>query len=682
MYLVVIEQAVDLFINQWLTAFFNPQKRIFWGFLLSSLLIAFLWLKLVKSNNIRSIATLIFNRNVWASSSALADYKVMLINGLVMFLLSPRLLAKATIAYLVFDWMHTLFDGRPNILPDTPQWAIALSFTLFLFVFDDVARYWTHRWLHRIPILWSFHRVHHSATVLNPFTVFRTHPVEGLIFSIRSSLVQGITTALFFFFFGDQVNLIMVFGASVFSFTFNLLGSNLRHSHISISYWPIIERIIMSPAQHHIHHSNAEEHLDRNFGVVFSVWDWMFGSLHLSSSEESLNFGLAGEKSNSCNTLKGLYIDPFYMAWGSFLSFIYSLIKFINYFKLNFKRIHMRKTLLSIFLIGIFTTPPSLLMGEQFVNIYSARKEALILPLLKRFKRDTGISYRLVTGKADGLLKRLEIEGSLSPADIFITVDAGRLQRAKQAGILQPIENQILMKRIPASLRDSENYWFGMSQRARTIIYNNRTVDPANLSTYENLSSSEWKGKLCIRSSGSVYNQSLVASMIEGNGIEKTENWARGLVGNFARPPVGGDSDLLKATAAGQCDIALANTYYLGRMKNSKISNDRKAAQSLTVFWPNQVEGDRGVHVNVSGAGVTKYARNKKQAILLLEFLVRDESQEWYAEVNNEYPVVKGVRISKTLESFGKFKADTINLTILGVNNSAAVKLMDRAGWR
>ena len=139
MYLVVIEQAVDLFINQWLTAFFNPQKRIFLGFLLSSLVIAFLWLKLVKSNNIRSIATLIFNRNVWASRSALADYKVMLINGLVMFLLSPRLLAKATIAYLVFDWMHTLFDGRPNILPDTPQWAIALSFTLFLFVFDDFA---------------------------------------------------------------------------------------------------------------------------------------------------------------------------------------------------------------------------------------------------------------------------------------------------------------------------------------------------------------------------------------------------------------------------------------------------------------------------------------------------------------------------------------------------------------
>ena len=342
----------------------------------------------------------------------------------------------------------------------------------------------------------------------------------------------------------------------------------------------------------------------------------------------------------------------------------------------------MIKILLSIVLIGIFATPHSLIAKDKVVNIYSARKEALILPLLQRFKKETGIAFRLVTGKADGLLKRLEIEGSLSPADIFITVDAGRLQRAKQAGVLQPIDNPTLKKRIPASLRDRENYWFGMSQRARTIIYNKKTVDPTDLSTYEELASPRWKGKLCIRSSGSVYNQSLVASMIDVNGIEKTESWARGLVQNFARPPTGGDPDLLKATPAGQCTIALANTYYFGRLINSKMSSERKAAQNLAVFWPNQGAGDRGVHVNVSGAGITKHARNINEALSLLEFLVTDESQEWYAEVNNEYPVVEGAVISKTLKSFGTFKADSINLTILGVNNPAAVKLMDRAGWR
>lgn len=342
----------------------------------------------------------------------------------------------------------------------------------------------------------------------------------------------------------------------------------------------------------------------------------------------------------------------------------------------------MRKILLLILLVGLATTPPVLLAADRFVNIYSARKEALILPLLKRFKQETGINYRLVTGKADGLLKRLEIEGSLSPADLFITVDAGRLQRAKQAGVLQPINNPTLKQRIPASLRDRDNYWFGLSQRARTIIYNTKAVQAADLSTYEDLASPVWKGRLCIRSSSSVYNQSLVASMIEVNGIEKTESWARGLVRNFARPPIGGDTDLLKATAAGQCDVAVANTYYLGRMINSKRSSERQAAQDLAVFWPNQGEGERGVHVNVSGAGMTKYARNKKEAVVLLEFLVTDESQQWYAEVNNEYPVVESASISKTLENFGAFKADSINLTILGVNNPAAVKLMDRAGWR
>ncbi len=342
----------------------------------------------------------------------------------------------------------------------------------------------------------------------------------------------------------------------------------------------------------------------------------------------------------------------------------------------------MRKILLSILLAGIAAIPHPLLAAEQVVNIYSARKEALILPLLKRFKQQTGINYRLVTGKADGLLKRLEIEGSLSPADLFITVDAGRLQRAKKAGVLQPIDNQVLKQRIPANLRDRENYWFGLSQRARTIIYNRDKVNPDAFSTYEALTEPQWKGRLCIRSSGNIYNQSLVASMIEARGIEQTEQWARGLVANFARPPSGGDTDLLKATAVGECDVTLVNTYYLGRLANSKKAAERELSKQLAVFWPNQGADDRGAHVNVSGAAITRYARNVAAAQKLLEFMATDESQVWYAEVNNEYPVVPGVTISETLKSFGPFKADSLNLTILGENNPDAVKLMDRAGWR
>ena len=227
-----------------------------------------------------------------------------------MLMVSPRLLANATVAYLVFDGMHIIFDGRPYFELDIPEWTIALSFTVVLFLLDDFARYWIHRWLHKVPILWSFHKVHHSATALNPFTVFRTHPVEAVLFTFRSALVQGISTALFFFFFGNKVTLLMVLGASIFTFLFNILGSNLRHSPVSIRYWNIIEFFLMSPAQHHIHHSTAKEHIDKNFGVALSVWDWMFGSLCLSKAQEGFNFGLKDDKSARQHSIQGLYWDP------------------------------------------------------------------------------------------------------------------------------------------------------------------------------------------------------------------------------------------------------------------------------------------------------------------------------------------------------------------------------------
>lgn len=314
------------------------------------------------------------------------------------------------------------------------------------------------------------------------------------------------------------------------------------------------------------------------------------------------------------------------------------------------------------------------------VNVYSARKEALILPLLKKFKAETGIGFNLITAKADALLKRLEAEGQSTPADVFITTDAGRLQRARDAGVLQPVDNPVLAARIPQHLRDKDNYWFGLSQRARVIFYAKDRVTPAELSTYEALADAKWKQRVCIRSSDNIYNQSLVASMIEADGVEQTETWARGLVANFARKPAGGDTDQLRAAAAGLCDLAIANTYYFGRLVNSDSEKDKKVATSLGVFWPNQ--DDRGAHINVSGAGITRYAKHRAAAERLLEFLVSTESQVWYAEVNNEYPVVADAPIPPTLKSFGEFKSDALNLTRLGENNRAAVQLMDRAGWR
>ena len=336
-----------------------------------------------------------------------------------------------------------------------------------------------------------------------------------------------------------------------------------------------------------------------------------------------------------------------------------------------------------VLLCGAFWAPSVLSTDDgKNVNIYSARKEALILPILERFRDQTGIEFNLVTGKADALLKRLRMEGEASPADVFITVDAGRLHRAKEAGVLQKIGSESIDAAVPAHLRDADGFWVALSKRARTIIYARDRVDATALSTYKGLADPTWKGRICIRSSGNIYNQSLVASMIEASGVEQTEAWAEALVGNFARPPAGGDTDQLRAVAAGECDVAVANTYYFGRLAASSKEEDQAVAAALKVFWPNQGEGDRGVHMNVSGVGITASTQNRESAIHLLEFLVSPEAQTWYAEVNHEYPVVPGVAASETLESFGAFNEDTLNLTALGANNRQAVELMDRAGWR
>lgn len=311
--------------------------------------------------------------------------------------------------------------------------------------------------------------------------------------------------------------------------------------------------------------------------------------------------------------------------------------------------------------------------------MYSARKEALIKPLLDQFTAKTGIKVNLVTGKADALISRLVTEGKYSPADILITTDVGRLVRAKQQGLTQPIASNALQMAMPANLRDPEQHWYALTTRARPIMYAPDRVKPSELSDYEELADARWKGRICIRSSNNVYNQSLVAAMLSQVGERQTSEWLSGFVKNFARPPKGGDRDQIKAVAAGQCDIAIANTYYLGGMLNADEAN-KAAASKVKVFWPNQ-QG-RGSHVNISGAVLSKHAPHKKNAIALLEFMLTPQAQQWYAAANHEYPVLTGVEASETLQSFGEFTGENIPLQQVGERNAEAVMLMDKAGWR
>ena len=330
-------------------------------------------------------------------------------------------------------------------------------------------------------------------------------------------------------------------------------------------------------------------------------------------------------------------------------------------------------------LVLIAALLPALVQAAE-INIYSARQENLIRPLLDQFSERHKIQVNLVTGKADALLARLNSEGENTPADLLLTTDVGRLHQAKAAGLLRAVRSPILSRRIPAQFRDPDNHWFGLSLRARVIMASRQRVGSGAITNYEQLAGPEWRGKICVRSSSNIYNQSLVASMIAHSGKDAALSWARGLAANFARPPTGGDRDQILAVAGGLCDVAVANTYYLALMQHGNDDAQREAANSVRVVWPNQ--NGRGTHVNISGAGLTAAAKNREHAIMLLEFLVGDEAQHWYAESNYEFPVVDSVEAARALRDWGQFRRDDIPLARFGELNTEAVRLMDQAGWK
>ena len=313
------------------------------------------------------------------------------------------------------------------------------------------------------------------------------------------------------------------------------------------------------------------------------------------------------------------------------------------------------------------------------VNLYSSRHYNTDDALYETFTDLTGIRVNLLEGKADELLERITNEGANGPADVFMTVDAGMLWRADQAGVFAPISSTVLSQQIPENLQHPDGKWFGFSKRARVVMYNKDRVDPGELSTYEDLADSKWRGKILIRSSDNIYNQSLVASIIEANGLDAAEEWAAAFVKNFARPPEGNDRAQIEAAAAGLGEIAIANTYYLPRYLEDENPEKQAIFEEIGVFFPNQ--NDRGAHVNISGAGVVASAPHADAAQQFLEYLSGEDAQEFFAKGNNEYPVVEGVALAPSVEGFGDFKDDSVNVSTYGENQAAAVDLMDRVGW-
>ena len=314
------------------------------------------------------------------------------------------------------------------------------------------------------------------------------------------------------------------------------------------------------------------------------------------------------------------------------------------------------------------------------VNLYSARHYDSDQAIFDLFTKTTGIKVNKLEADADKLVERLKAEGANSPADVLITVDAGRLWRAKDAGLLQRIQSPQLEKAIPAHLQDPDGQWWAFTKRVRAIAYSRERVKPAELPTYEGLADPKWKGKLLIRSSNHIYNQSLVGSLVAAHGEAWTEGWIKGVVGNLARSPKGGDTDQIRAVAAGEGDLAVVNHYYYAALLKSQKPEDQAVAAKVGLFFPNQ--GDRGAHINVSGAGVLKSAPHAAAAVKFIEFLVSPQAQALLFEGNPEYPVVAGVALPPVLQQLGSFSEDKLNPAVFGRNNGEALKLADRGGWR
>nr|WP_188207781.1 Fe(3+) ABC transporter substrate-binding protein [Alkalibacillus aidingensis] len=314
------------------------------------------------------------------------------------------------------------------------------------------------------------------------------------------------------------------------------------------------------------------------------------------------------------------------------------------------------------------------------VNIYTSRHYDVDDDIYNDFTEETGIEVNIINGSADELIERMNREGDASEADLFFTADAGRLHRAKEQDLLQAIESDIIEENVPENLRDVDSEWVGLTKRARIIAYHQDRVDPEELSTYEALTEAEWEDRVLIRSSENIYNQSLLASFIELNGREEAKDWAQGIVDNLARTPQGGDRDQAKAIAAGEGDVAIMNTYYLGGMLNSADEEEVKVAEELGVFFPNQET--TGTHVNISGIGLAKNSPNPDNAIQLIEYLTDIDVQETFAGANYEYPVNPDVEPADVLQEWGEFEEQDLNLSILGENNGEAVRIFNEVGWQ
>ncbi len=678
-----MEAVFDWVFNDYLLglmdSFVTLQKRVSLLYVFAAVIIALLWCIIVSAkvskSSINAGVARIFSKKIWLSRSTRADIMMVFINRGVMMMLSPLLLSRIAATTFLFFFFHEVFGSYSAALSALPGWIAPLSYTLILFLLDDLSRYVVHRAMHNIPFLWAFHKVHHSAEYLTPLTVLRTHPVEGIVFSLRSTIVQAVTIASFVFLFGSKIDLIAVYGVNIFLFVFNIMGSNLRHSNIPISYGKFFEGLFISPAQHQIHHSVDDLHRNKNFGVILAFWDRIGGTLHYSGKNLEFKFGNGENSLTDKHSLAYIYLEPFREA---FLEIFNKLKNFFTFKSFGSGRRYITQSRILPLFVIVFIMGYGGFLEAKELNVYSHRQPFLINPFLQEFERQTGIKTNVVFS-SKGLAQRLLAEGKRSPADVVLTVDISRLAVYEDKGLLAPIKSKTLIENIPSHLRDPENHWFGLSKRARIIVASNSRVPRGEIKRIEDLANTKWKGRICSRPGSHVYNRALLSSIISANGLDAAEIWARGLVSNLAQRPQGNDRAQIKAIFQGVCDLAIVNSYYFGKLRNAKIIEQREWTKNTRIIFTNQ--SDRGNHINISGAGVALHSKNKALAIKFIEFLSGPTAQKLYTEINYEFPGNPRMPLSAEQRSWGEFLEDKLPIGVIAELAPKAQIIIDRVGW-
>ena len=671
------------YLPQLADSFINPQKRVSIFYLFVAMLIALFWSAWISKetwiSGFKRGFYLLVSPKIWWSRSSISDFKLMFLNRAIMLLSAPIIISKIAVTTYLYFFFVDLLGTSEGAVNSWPAWIAPVLYTICLFILDDFSRFFVHFCLHRFPILWAFHKVHHSAETLTPITVYRTHPVEGIIFAMRAVFVQAVTIALFVALFGGSIELVEVYGVNILLFIFNFTGANLRHSHIRITYPRVIEQLLISPAQHQIHHSSDVSHFNRNFGAALAIWDRISKTLCTSASSQEIKFGLSGQEKDNCHSLVNLYFRPFKevrdLLWNFCLSWPF---KTKSSKGKNLSRYLNLKSLILIAALAVLMGLPLRSATANEINVYSHRQPFLINPFLKAFEKKTGIKVNVVFS-SKGLVQRLLAEGPRSPADVVLTVDIGRLYAYVDKNLFATISSKKLLSNIPSHLRDSGNRWFGLSKRARIVAIAKGRVKPSEIRRIEDLSHPKWKGRICSRPGSHVYNRALLASLIAAHGEKAAEAWAGGLVANLARRPQGNDRAQVKAIYEGVCDIAIINSYYYGKLKTSKIAAQRGWAESMRIVFTNQ--HDRGNHVNISGGGVAKYSKNKDSAVKLLEFLTEQTAQSLYGTINFEFPVNPKTVPSPEVKSWGPFKEDNLRIEKIAALTPIAQRIIDRVGW-